>query len=236
MFTAMHYEKTSTDENWVALCKIPLSNPPYQTEYAPKVSDTVINYQIIYNEEVVVIRHTIVYNGSTVLQGVSIDSTGTPSPNINISIQRNFGYVLDKNEGFIYPCIKLTKQYMTAIYSSDSIGIFPILPVVKTRVIENNRFGDRPSLNFGGCMNDGLYGVTTLSNVPSSMLSSFTATRYSGILFARKNSKQYMLPFMVYSNTLYFDPQDTEITGVLENNIVTFSHSTKIPMQTITFI
>ena len=237
MFNPVNYEHVSSDEKWVSLCAIPLSNPPYQTEYAPKVCDAVIHYEIVYNAQIVDVTHLISYNGTNVTQSISIEPTGSKVPNFVTPKSNTFGYVIDKEAGYIYPAFKATLQYEFVRCWSMSNGVFSKPYSFLNNVSTVNIYGLKQILNFGAATNSATYGVQTIKNVPNEMITSFSENRYFGFLLVGVYTAQNYVrsvPFMVHDGNLYF--KDNEITATLDNNIITFTASTSIPLACLTFL
>lgn len=233
MFEPVFYENTTSDEQWVSLCAIASKNPPYQSEFAFSVGNTIIDYQLNKQGTCATIKHSILNSNTDTF----VHSFSTPDLALPNNIAYNdlpIGWVFEN--GILYPCIKLGKNESTICFS-NSVGAYAIVPKTFDSVTKVDRISQRQLINFSGMNNIALYGVDTLTNVPSTSLSSFVSMNFWGLLMYRNNTthEMHILPFAVSNGTLYFEENEIGVTGVINDNVVTFTFETSGAAAIVTF-
>lgn len=239
MIENVKFENTENKEVWVSLTEIPCSNPPYQKSFAPQITNTIICYVLIHDNGMVRFNHSIEFNGTSVSEGVTIDSLGSTLAYKASAIPNMVKAVYDPVNKVINPYIKLSKAHDHVIANSDSTGIYQIAPKFIETLTPNNTIGLKPSYNTGVITSSATWGVTTFENIPGTYGSIFTEQRYQGFLFIGtwgENSCR-VVPYIVHENALYFNDPDTsnKVTAKLTGNKITFTSPISRPMSAVTF-
>lgn len=239
MIENVKFENAEDKEVWVSLAEIPCSNPPYQKNFAPQITNTVIEYVLIHDNGMARFSHSIEFNGTVVSEGVTVDSLGANLPYKASEIPNMVKAVYDSTNKVINPYIKLPRAHDHVIANSNSTGIYQIVPKFAESLTPYNTIGSKPSYNTGAITSSGTWGVTTLENIPGTYSGIFTETRYQGILFVGtwgENSCR-AIPYIVHGDALYFNDTATsnKVTAELTGNKITFTSPISRPMSSVTF-
>lgn len=239
MIENVKFENTEAKEVWVSLAEIPCSNPPYQKTFAPQITNTIIEYVLIHDNGMVRFSHSIEFNGSSVAEGVTVDSLGAALSYKASDISKMVKAVYDSANKVINPYIKLSKAHDHVIANSNSTGIYQIVPKFAETLNPYNTIGLKPSYNTGVITSSATWGVTSFDNIPGTYGTIFNESRYQGILFVGTwgDNSCRAVPYIVHEDALYFSDtaESNKVTAKLTGSKITFTSPISRPMSSVTF-